>query len=499
MVIQGSDFARPDDRPGGRSLHVPKCLRGRILTRPPLCLSNPKIVWGRPPGRPESLQWQKPGVNADRDFPRSFLTTFADPGIGSPAPSGLKAREGSFATETSPGLFFDRRARSGSGPMNEPGAQTEPGFVLYSATAPEHASLIMKKSDLELKNLRQLLSLAAQAGIAGRSRMKKAQLVTALAKHLTQRLAAARVDSTQSRKPQRTIPLAAPPKRLKRRTPGSRAVLSKRRKLASAASPAVEVKAPFKQLTILPAKYGRTRLTLMEVNPHQVHAFWEITPADRAAAVKRLGSEKDSIKWVLRLYISAPDDSQPADSGGHFDVPVDLGPGNWYMQVPAIDRSYRAELGPITADGRFEAACRSNAVHTPRSEASPHYQPQWLEVSGHPQSHRHAHEPPPETALLMRDSTAGSAKTGRSSARPRATDSPGAQAFTSKTPAETPPSADSSAPQALPAGTQIGLEMDRPSSLPSALENVTSFGLGAWTREIGEVEQAAEEELRRSK
>lgn len=191
----------------------------------------------------------------------------------------------------------------------------------------------MKKKELERKTVRQLSALARQEGIAGRSRMRKVDLVAALAKRYGRRSRA-----TSGRSPAR----------------------------------------PFQESTELPAAYARTTLVLMEVDPYRIHAYWEVTREDRAAAPNRLGSGTPPVRWLLRFY----EVTQPgaADPGSSFEVSVDLAPGNWYVTVPGSGRSYLAELGPLAADGRFVAACRSNVVHVPRGEASAHYRPDWLEV-----------------------------------------------------------------------------------------------------------------------
>jgi hypothetical protein len=184
---------------------------------------------------------------------------------------------------------------------------------------------------------------------------------------------------------------------------GRRTVLRKRREPAAAALVALETRTPHEQSRELPAAYGRTRLTLMEVHPYLVHAYWEVTPEDRAAAVKQMGAESSSVRWVLRFYEAIQNSPEHLESGGQFDVPVDLAPGSWYVTLPAAGRFYYADLGPIAASGRFVAACRSNTVHAPRSDASPHYEPQWLEVTGagmrrEPQPQPEGARPAPPTA-----------------------------------------------------------------------------------------------------
>jgi hypothetical protein len=224
----------------------------------------------------------------------------------------------------------------------------------------------MNKRTLERKTYGRLRTLAARAGIRGSSRMGKKSLVNALSKRRTPRSGASNPVRPKSMKSRASAPRAA-------------------RRRARA-----------REMTELPSGYGQTRLVLMEVDPHLVHAYWEVTPADRKVAMKRLGTQSAPAPWILRFYEVAEQDSGGAVIQSRFDVPVDLAPGNWYVSLPASGRSYRAELGPISGSGRFHAACRSNAVTSPRAEVSSRFQPRWLEVGDDFKSVRRVPQPAAE-------------------------------------------------------------------------------------------------------
>ncbi len=134
----------------------------------------------------------------------------------------------------------------------------------------------------------------------------------------------------------------------------------------------------------------------MEVDPLHVHAYWEVTAGDRAAAVEKLGGETDPVKWVLRFHEILLKRAAERAGGRIFDVDVDLAPGSWYVTLPAAGGSYQAHLGPVGAGGRFVAACSANTVHAPRPGASLRYAPRWMRVGA--AGVRRAAEPPPETA-----------------------------------------------------------------------------------------------------
>jgi hypothetical protein len=267
--------------------------------------------------------------------------------------------------------------------------------MLYSPPVSIHASLIMKnKGALEKKTYRQLRSLAAKAGIAGRSSMNKSRLMGALARP--------KKSGSASPPPKLAAAAAAPDdKRAVHPRPSARRA-SPRGKPASVGMASEKARRPFREATELPAGYGRTQLTLMEVDPHRVHAFWEVTRADREAAKRRLNSGAARAPWVLRVHEATPPGSGRPHAPRHFDVPVDLAPGNWYVDVPTDGCVYEAELGLITDSGRFEPACKSNAVRVPRSGLSERYAPRWLEVTDGYSVLQNVAEPPSDPALPPR-------------------------------------------------------------------------------------------------
>jgi hypothetical protein len=160
-----------------------------------------------------------------------------------------------------------------------------------------------------------------------------------------------------------------------------------------------------KELTELPSSYGQTRLTLMGIDPFWIHAYWEVTPPDHEAAMARLGPERASAHWILRFYDVTYIDFDGTNAHGWFDQPVDPSARNWYVNLWSSEKTYCADLGALAPSGRFERACRSNFVHTPRADESPHYQPEWLHVEGgFDKVERATMSPPRESPEAVADS-----------------------------------------------------------------------------------------------
>ena len=176
----------------------------------------------------------------------------------------------------------------------------------------------MNREELNSRTRKQLLALAKSASIPGRHRMTKAQLSEAL-----------------------VALFSANP----------------------AAQAAVE----------LPSSYGRSYLTLLEINPSLAHAFWELTSEDSKIAGGQLGSESAAAAWTLRLRSVTSDDE-------FFDVRIDPGPGNWYVHHPFNGMACWAEIGLRIPSGRFVSICRSNSIGSLRCELSESCESQWLRV-----------------------------------------------------------------------------------------------------------------------
>lgn len=141
--------------------------------------------------------------------------------------------------------------------------------------------------------------------------------------------------------------------------------LAKKQLAAVLASSAAIPEAAPERPTDLPASYGRTRLTLMEVDPYWIYAYWEVTSQDCSAALKRLGSKRGTAQWILRLLDVTGAGFRASPECKHFDVPIQLEAGNWYINLWASGRSYCAEIGVLTPSGRFFPVSQSNVAHLP--------------------------------------------------------------------------------------------------------------------------------------
>lgn len=120
-----------------------------------------------------------------------------------------------------------------------------------------------------------------------------------------------------------------------------------------------------------PAGYGDNRIVLMVRDPHWVYAYWEVNEKRRSEIRSEVGETAYSkAKEYLRIY--------DTENWNSFDIEVTGGARNWYIRVPAPNRTYCADIGYLTADGRFVAAARSNWVTTPLDRMSDIIDERWM-------------------------------------------------------------------------------------------------------------------------
>jgi len=136
-----------------------------------------------------------------------------------------------------------------------------------------------------------------------------------------------------------------------------------------------------------------TTLSLMDVDPCRVHAYWSILPNDLDAARRDLGSDAVSAELVIRIH-DVKDAAAP-----NVDVIVSGAENNRYIDFPRGGGTYAAELGLRRPNGSLNVLARSNPVMLPRAEPAA------------PQADRPA--PPIPSTLESRSPPRQSARSGR--------------------------------------------------------------------------------------
>lgn len=143
------------------------------------------------------------------------------------------------------------------------------------------------------------------------------------------------------------------------------------------------------------------RLTLMEIDPWRVHAYWHLNEAALAAARDELPAGGNDADLVLRFTDLSP--GEAAAPHAPFDIQVQRANNNWYVDLWRDAKHYSAELGLRSGGGEFITLARSNAIRTPRSGPSPELDFQHLEVRPAATSLPRKAAGPDLSGILLRD------------------------------------------------------------------------------------------------
>ncbi len=134
----------------------------------------------------------------------------------------------------------------------------------------------------------------------------------------------------------------------------------------------------------IPAGYGKTESFLLPKDPAWLFLFWEIT-VDTLDCIKSQYGEDTlrAARTVIRLHDVT---DLPLFDGTndvcHYDLPVIFEARSWYINAPQSGRSYVADLGYVTADGRFILVSRSNMTALPPGRISDVIDDKWMIVEG---------------------------------------------------------------------------------------------------------------------
>lgn len=130
----------------------------------------------------------------------------------------------------------------------------------------------------------------------------------------------------------------------------------------------------------LPQGYSKDRLIAMVRGPYWLHAYWELTRQGVRRAEAAMGQDWHAAKPVLRLLEVSGGGTTSSSERVVRDIEIHGDVNNWYVSVQDPPKSYRLEIGYVSAGGKFFVLARSNVVHTPRSGASDAIDENWTEV-----------------------------------------------------------------------------------------------------------------------
>lgn len=127
-------------------------------------------------------------------------------------------------------------------------------------------------------------------------------------------------------------------------------------------------------------KAKQDRIVTMVRDPFWLHVYWEITPESIQRTEAALGPDWYTSKPVLRVLDVSSEDTTSAAESVLRDIPIHGGVNNWYLDIDGTQRSYRVDVGYLTAKGRFFALARSNMVTPPKPGSSDNVDGHWNSV-----------------------------------------------------------------------------------------------------------------------
>jgi uncharacterized protein len=123
----------------------------------------------------------------------------------------------------------------------------------------------------------------------------------------------------------------------------------------------------------LPDRYEKDKITAMVRDPWWIFVYWEITPGREKAVKEQIIKRGQSFeKTILRVYDVTGSRASAGDENvnGYFDIILKDMARKWYIDVKIPKRSWRVDIGILTAKGDFHALAKSNVVTTPSPELS---------------------------------------------------------------------------------------------------------------------------------
>jgi hypothetical protein len=219
-------------------------------------------------------------------------------------------------------------------------------------------------------NKKVLARMAKDQGIVGWHAMRKDQLIRALS------------------------PAPAGSRKEKEKGASKPAEVADRPAAARPSKPAVAP--PSRPLAILPASprplghdCGKDRIITMVRDPYWLHTYWELSRSTLGRAQAALGPDWHTARPILRLMDVSSEETTGASERHLRDIPIHGGVNNWYIDVSTPPRSFRVDIGYLSARGKFFVLARSNVVTTPKAGGGEVLDENWSSVQKHDQKIYH--------------------------------------------------------------------------------------------------------------
>lgn len=237
---------------------------------------------------------------------------------------------------------------------------------------------------LKSYTLKDLADLARKSGVPGWQSMRKEQLVKAL------------VRVSKSKKPaaeSKSKPAAKPAPAARRgvvgrngaKVNGSKAPASPKAAPARNARVARQIQKlnsdREQQRDLARDANGKDRLVLMVRDSYWLHVCWEVSRQSVERARAAMAEHWHTAQPTLRVMEVETGTTTSSAERAVRDISVHGGVKNWYIDVKDPPKSYRVDLGYLSASGKFFVLGRSNVVSTPRPGSSDAIDENWTDIA----------------------------------------------------------------------------------------------------------------------
>jgi hypothetical protein len=125
----------------------------------------------------------------------------------------------------------------------------------------------------------------------------------------------------------------------------------------------------------LPQGYGEEKITLLSRDPHVAYAYWETTPERIEREKAWFGMES---KLCVRIYDITGVQFDGRNAIGYYDQEIFDRVGSWYLDLGRPNHAFCADLGLLSAEGRFLTFVRSSYITMPRDNVSDVIDEEWM-------------------------------------------------------------------------------------------------------------------------
>ena len=125
----------------------------------------------------------------------------------------------------------------------------------------------------------------------------------------------------------------------------------------------------------------KDRIVLLVRDPFWLQACWELSRQSVERAQAAMAEQWHTARPILRvLEVDSGATTSTAERIAR-DIDIHGGVSNWYVDVHDPPKSYRVEIGYLSAQGRFFSLARSNTVTTPSPGSCDAIDENWTDIA----------------------------------------------------------------------------------------------------------------------